>query len=126
MAALDALGMDPGQMMQQQLATLDSSSSSSSGANNQLETLEGSRKRKTRFAESFVGVKKKKGRWGAPDDKPYKPQPFIDLPMGLTSTEVDQFLREQRLDELSDKIRDKQLERPDRDIRPPSPPPVYD
>ncbi len=49
MAALDALGMDPGQMMLARIDDGGGGSSSSSGGNMQLETLEGARKRKTRF-----------------------------------------------------------------------------
>lgn len=39
---------------------------------------------------------------------------------------MDQFLREQRLDELSLKLEKGELEFGDPDIRPPSPPPAYD
>ncbi|CAJ1437955.1 unnamed protein product, partial [Effrenium voratum] len=40
--------------------------------------------------------------------------------------EIDQFLREQRLEDLHRKIQAHELEDVDPDIRPPSPPPVYD
>eukprot|EP00932_Pfiesteria_piscicida_P022970 SRR837773.971.p1 GENE.SRR837773.971~~SRR837773.971.p1 ORF type:complete len:616 (-),score=152.07 SRR837773.971:110-1711(-) len=46
--------------------------------------------------------------------------------MGLTEKEIDQFLREQRLEDLHRKIQSHELEDHDADIRPPSPPPVYD
>ncbi|CAD7941290.1 unnamed protein product [Amoebophrya sp. A120] len=74
----------------------------------------------------FEPVEKKKHKWGPPEDKPYKPLPYVDIPCGLTSKEVDQFLREQRLEEITEKIRRGILEDVDRDIRAPSPPPVYD
>ncbi|KAK1443138.1 KH domain-containing BBP like protein [Babesia gibsoni] len=64
--------------------------------------------------------------WGAEDDKPYLPPPFVDLPPGLTPSQIDQFFREQRHDELIKKIAGGELEFGDPDIRPPSPPPVYD
>jgi len=50
----------------------------------------------------------------------------VDLPMGLTEKEIDQFLREQRLEDLHRKIQAHELEDMDPDIRAPSPPPVYD
>lgn len=65
-------------------------------------------------------------RWGKEDDKPYLPPPFVDLPSGLSPSELDQFLREQRHDELARKIAVGELEFGDPDIRPPSPPPAYD
>eukprot|EP00392_Amoebophrya_sp_AT5.2_P001039 g1041.t1 len=70
--------------------------------------------------------KVRRTRWGPPEDKPYKPLPYIDMPIGLSDKEVDQFLREQRLEELTDKIRRGHMEDVDPDIRAPSPPPVYD
>ncbi|GIX62528.1 transcription or splicing factor-like protein, putative [Babesia caballi] len=66
------------------------------------------------------------GLWGPEDDKPYLPPPYVDLPPGMTPAQMDQFLREQRHDELVKKIAGGQLEFGDPDIRPPSPPPVYD
>lgn len=60
------------------------------------------------------------------DEKQYHPPPFVDLPIGLSLHDVDQFFREQRLDELADKLRRAELELGDPDIRPPSPPPAYD
>ncbi|KAK2197733.1 bifunctional K Homology domain [Babesia duncani] len=67
-----------------------------------------------------------KSRWGPEDDKPFLPPPYVDLPPGLTPAQMDQFLREQRHDELARKIATGNLEFGDPDIRPPSPPPVYD
>mmetsp|Transcript_22448 Transcript_22448/g.34873 ORF Transcript_22448/g.34873 Transcript_22448/m.34873 type:complete len:647 (-) Transcript_22448:19-1959(-) len=69
---------------------------------------------------------KKGNRWGLLDDKPFKPLPYVDLPVGLDDDEVDQFLREQRLEDLHRKIHTQVLEDVDPDIRPPSPPPIYD
>ncbi|XP_055388701.1 LOW QUALITY PROTEIN: uncharacterized protein LOC129617553 [Condylostylus longicornis] len=81
--------------------------------------------RKSRW-ERPSAPKSKKSRFGPKEDKPYLPPPFIDLPPGLTPLQVDQFLREQRLDELSLKLEKGELEFGDPDIRPPSPPPSYD
>nr|BAN66194.1 transcription or splicing factor-like protein, putative [Babesia bovis] len=67
-----------------------------------------------------------KGFWGPEDDRPYLPPPYVDLPPGLTPSQMDQFLREQRHDDLVKKIASGELEFGDADIRPPSPPPVYD
>ncbi|CEM25933.1 unnamed protein product [Vitrella brassicaformis CCMP3155] len=67
-----------------------------------------------------------KGRWGDPEDVPFKPPPFLDIPPGLTPMQVDQFLREQRLEELGEKLKRGEIEWGDPDIRPPSPPPTYD
>ncbi|KAK1935886.1 putative transcription or splicing factor-like protein [Babesia divergens] len=64
--------------------------------------------------------------WGPEDDKPFLPPPYVDLPPGMTPSQIDQFLREQRHDELIKKISGGELEFGDPDIRPPSPPPVYD
>ncbi len=58
--------------------------------------------------------------------KQYIPPTFIDLPAELTPVEVDQFLREQRVDDLTRKFRANVLELGDPDIRDPSPPPTYD
>jgi len=89
-----------------------------------LQTFEEGPKRKSRWSE--CKVLKKGKRWGLPDDKPYKPLPYVDLPIGLSQVEIDQFLREQRLEDLHRKIQGHEMEDVDADIRPPSPPPVYD
>lgn len=89
-----------------------------------LKTFDEGPKRKSRWSECKVSKKGK--RWGQPDDKPYKPLCYVDIPMGLTEKEIDQFLREQRLEDLHRKIQAHELEDHDPDIRPPSPPPVYD
>ncbi|CDJ39742.1 zinc knuckle domain-containing protein, putative [Eimeria tenella] len=65
-------------------------------------------------------------RWGSETDKPFLPPPFVDLPIGMTPLQVDRFLREQRLEELSRKLQQSRLELGDADIRPASPAPVYD
>ncbi|CDU18927.1 transcription/splicing factor [Plasmodium yoelii] len=65
-------------------------------------------------------------RWGDENYKPYLPLPFVDYPPGLTPSQLDQFLREQRYDELTKKLNKGELEYVDPDIRPPSPPPIYD
>jgi len=89
-----------------------------------LSTFEEGPKRKSRWSE--CKILKKGKRWGLPDDKPYKPLPYVDLPIGLNHVEIDQFLREQRLEDLHRKIQGHEMEDVDSDIRPPSPPPVYD
>ncbi|CAK0881305.1 unnamed protein product [Prorocentrum cordatum] len=89
-----------------------------------LQTFEEGPKRRSRWSECKVAKRGK--RWGLPDDKPYKPLCYVDLPMGLTEKEIDQFLREQRLEDLHRKIQAHELEDMDPDIRAPSPPPVYD
>eukprot|EP00922_Rhytidocystis_sp_ex-Travisia-forbesii_P004812 GHVS01007055.1.p1 GENE.GHVS01007055.1~~GHVS01007055.1.p1 ORF type:complete len:576 (-),score=69.52 GHVS01007055.1:199-1926(-) len=89
--------------------------------------------------ESAHSVKEKgrKTRWdkvkprgpsifGSPDDKPYLPPPYVDLPPGLSPLQIDQFLREQRYDDLARKLASGELEFGEPDIRPPSPPPTYD
>ena len=73
-----------------------------------------------------VGGKRKRKRFAPVEEKPFNPLPFVDLPIGLSVTDVDQFLREQRLDDLSEKLKRNDLELGDPDIRPPSPPPAYD
>eukprot|EP00913_Durusdinium_trenchii_P004519 g4196.t1 len=73
-------------------------------------------KRRSRWSECKVAKKGK--RWGLPDDKPYKPLSYVDLPMGLSEKEIDQFLREQRLEDLHRKIQAHELEDVDPDIRP--------
>lgn len=65
-------------------------------------------------------------RWGSETDKNFLPPPFVDLPIGMNPLQVDRFLREQRLDELQRKLNAGILEFFDADIRPPSPPPIYD
>lgn len=54
------------------------------------------------------------------------PPTFVDLPLDLTPLEVDQFLREQRIDELARKLRANLVEVPDKEIRDSSPDPMYD
>ena len=44
-------------------------------------------------------------RLGLREDRPFLPLPFVDLPMGLTPEETEQFLREQRLEELNWRVR---------------------
>ncbi|PFH34386.1 zinc knuckle domain-containing protein [Besnoitia besnoiti] len=71
---------------------------------------------------------KKKGvsKWGPVDDKDFLPPPYVDLPVGMTAPQMDRFLREQRFDELQRKLAAGDYEFGDPDIRPPSPPPIYD
>ncbi|EZG58017.1 Hrf1 family protein [Gregarina niphandrodes] len=64
------------------------------------------------------------GLWGT--SRPFLPPPYVDLPSALSLNESSQFLKEQRLTELNDRLLFGELELGDPDIRPPSPPPVYD
>ncbi|KJP88144.1 hypothetical protein AK88_02261 [Plasmodium fragile] len=87
-------------------------------------------KKKSRWGNSSartnVENKVVPSKWGPEETKPYLPLPFVDLPPGLTPSQLDQFLREQRYDELTKKLNKGELEYVDPDIRPPSPPPIYD
>lgn len=90
----------------------------------QLATLDSvGGKRKADWARNLPV--KRGTRWGLHEDKPFKPLPYVDLPVGLSDAEIDQFLREQRLEDLHVKLVRHQLEDLDPDIRAPSPPPVY-
>ena len=71
-------------------------------------------------------LKRKRRRFSPVDEKQYSPPPFLDLPIGLSVSDVDQFFREQRLDEVTAKMSRNDWELGDPDIRPPSPPPAYD
>eukprot|EP00438_Fugacium_kawagutii_P001010 Skav209967 [mRNA] locus=scaffold4929:19121:24758:- [translate_table: standard] len=59
-------------------------------------------KRKAKWTRG--GPSKKGRRWGLLEDKPFKPLSYVELPIGLAESEVDQFLREQRLEDLNRKI----------------------
>ncbi|CAA9989094.1 conserved Plasmodium protein, unknown function [Plasmodium knowlesi strain H] len=87
-------------------------------------------KKKSRWGNSSANTnvenKVVPSKWGPEETKPYLPLPFVDLPPGLTPSQLDQFLREQRYDELTKKLNKGELEYVDPDIRPPSPPPIYD
>lgn len=65
-------------------------------------------------------------RFSKSKEKQFIPPTFVDLPLGLTPGEVDQFYREQRVDELARKLRANAPEMGDPDIRDPSPAPQYD
>jgi hypothetical protein len=70
--------------------------------------------------------KRKRKRFAPPQDKIYNPPPFVDLAIGMSMSDVDQFFREQRLDDVTSKLSRNDWEFGDPDIRPPSPPPTYD
>jgi splicing factor 1 len=72
------------------------------------------------------GRKRKRKRFSPGDDKSFVPPPFLDLAIGLSPSDVDQFFREQRLDDLTAKLSRAELELGEPDIRAPSPPPAYD
>ena len=65
-------------------------------------------------------------RFSKSKEKQFLPPTFVDLPVGLTPAEIDQFYREQRVDELARKLRVNALEVGDPDIRGSSPAPSYD
>ena len=73
-----------------------------------------------------IAAKRKRKRFSPIPEKPYLPPPFVDLPIGLSMVDIDQFFREQRLDDLTSKLSRNDWEYGDPDIRPPSPPPTYD
>jgi Splicing factor 1 helix-hairpin domain/KH domain len=77
-------------------------------------------------SSSKASTSKKRKRFTNVDEREYFPVPFVDFPVGLSRSEADQFLREQRLEVLLEKIRAGEIEIPDFGIRPPSPPPVFD
>ena len=73
-----------------------------------------------------LAAKRKRKRFAPVAEKLYAPPPFVDLAIGLSMSDVDQFFREQRLDDLTSKLSRNDWEFGDPDIRPPSPPPTYD
>jgi splicing factor 1 len=73
-----------------------------------------------------MAAKRKRKRFSPIPEKSYLPPPFVDMPIGLSMADVDQFFREQRLDDLTSKLSRNDWEFGDPDIRPPSPPPTYD
>ena len=78
-----------------------------------------------RESSSVVSLRKRK-RFTFDEERDFLPVPFVDFPIGLSHSEIDQFLREQRLEVLLEKIRGGEIEIPDYGIRPPSPAPVFD
>jgi splicing factor 1 len=77
-------------------------------------------------ADQRLATKRKRKRFAPAAEKLYAPPPFVDLAIGLSLADVDQFFREQRLDDLTSKLSRNDWEFGDPDIRPPSPPPTYD
>ncbi|KAF4693190.1 Splicing factor 1 [Perkinsus olseni] len=69
--------------------------------------------------------KRRRLHLGPKEEIPYRPRPLVDLPVGFTISEVDQLMREIRLEDLRSKVANKELELADEDVRAPSPPPVY-
>uniref|UniRef100_A0A0G4FNH4 Branchpoint-bridging protein n=1 Tax=Chromera velia CCMP2878 TaxID=1169474 RepID=A0A0G4FNH4_9ALVE len=69
-----------------------------------------------------------KTKWGhdSLEAKPFIPPAYVDLPEGLTPAQTEQFLKEQRLEELTVKVRKAELEIGEEEVRPPSPAPTYD
>ncbi|KAK6588194.1 Ms15p KH + 2 Znknuckle (C2HC) [Cryptosporidium xiaoi] len=73
-----------------------------------------------------IATEESGSRWKSVYEKEYIPPAYSEFPPGLTNYEIDQFLREQRLDELTYKLQIGEIEYGSPDIREPSPPPVYD
>ncbi|KAJ1608164.1 Ms15p [Cryptosporidium canis] len=65
-------------------------------------------------------------RWKSVYEKEFIPPAYSDFPPGMSNSDIDQFLREQRLDELIYKLQMGEIEYGSPDIREPSPPPIYD
>lgn len=130
---------------------MDSISSSAAGGSSQLETIStaiipierahigkyagGRRSRWERQTKTLlvttasgqaVDGSQVSSRWGHPENRPYLPPPYIDFPASMTLDQIDQFLREQRLEILNRKLMIGEYEMGDPDIRPPSPLPTYD
>lgn len=80
-------------------------------------------KRRTRWVRSVFNAKSVRK---FSKEKPFVPPTFVDIPCGMSPEDVEQFLREQRIDELARKLRTNNLELGDADIRDRSPPPCYD
>ena len=90
----------------------------------QLVPGESGRKR-SRWVRSVYNPKSV-NRFSKSKEKQFVPPTFVDLPCGMSPEDVDQFLREQRIDDLARKLRTNNLELGDPDIRDRSPPPCYD
>ena len=82
-------------------------------------------RRKAKWVHSTY-TSKTANKFSKSKEKPFLPPTIVDLPCGMSPEEVDQFLREQRIDELARKLRTNTLELGDADIRSRSPPPSYD
>ncbi|PPS93335.1 KH/SF1/BBP/Splicing factor 1; helix-hairpin domain containing protein, partial [Cryptosporidium hominis] len=80
-------------------------------------------KRESRWSKVSDGST---SRWKSVYEKEYIPPAYSDFPPGMSNYEIDQFLREQRLDELIYKLQMGEIEYGSPDIREPSPPPIYD
>jgi splicing factor 1 len=112
--------------MSQHEIVIRSNVSSNGGASSSLAVYDDNLIRLSAGVARASGQKRKRKRFAPVDEKQYNPLPFVDLPIGLSVSDVDQFLREQRLDDISEKLKRNDLELGDPDIRPPSPPPAYD
>lgn len=80
-------------------------------------------KRESRWSKVNEGST---SRWKSVYEKEYIPPAYSDFPPGMSNSDIDQFLREQRLDELIYKLQMGEMEYGSPDIREPSPPPIYD
>lgn len=91
----------------------------------QVSAFEAADRKKSRWVRSRFSSRES-NRFSKSLEKQFVPPCFVDIPTDLSSEEVDQFFREQRVDELTRKLRANALELGDPDIRAPSPPPSYD
>jgi hypothetical protein len=82
----------------------------------------GSRQSKNRW----ISTVPKNSRLKFGRERPYRPPTFVEVPLELSAVEIDQFFREQRVDDLTRKLRAHALELGDPKIRDRSPPPTYD
>ncbi|KAF7458065.1 putative transcription or splicing factor-like protein [Cryptosporidium felis] len=87
-----------------------------------LNSNDHSRKRESRWSKINEGS----NRWKSVYEKEFIPPAYFDFPPGMSNNEIDQFLREQRLEELIYKLQIGEIEYGSPDIREPSPPPIYD
>ena len=65
-------------------------------------------------------------KWGKEAEKTFNPPPFHGIARGISLNDVEYLMRLYRLDELVKKKNLGQLDISDRDVRSPSPEPIYD
>jgi splicing factor 1 len=65
-------------------------------------------------------------KWGDPEEKVFNPPSFYAIARGIPQHEIEYLMRLYRLDELIKMKNIGQLDLQDRDVRSPSPEPIYD
>lgn len=68
----------------------------------------------------------KRSKWGEEYQKTFNPPPFHFIPHTLSADELEYIIRLYRLDEVTKKIYMGDFAPADKDLRSPSPPPIYD